>query len=252
MFKHVSGACAALVLAMFAAAAPGLAQERPGIDLELGGGGQFAPRYEGASQILVTPYPIVRIKRLTLPNGFQLGGRKGGVSIGPSFAVRGERTAADTPALTGLADVDLAIEFGLEAGYEADHFRLHASLRRGFGGHEGWTGEAGADVVVRPRPGLKVHAGPRLSYADAAYVDTYFSVPAGTAGFAAFDADAGIKSWGVETGVRYDVSAGWAVEGLAAYERLTGDAGASPVTALGSRDQYRFRLGLVRKLRIDF
>lgn len=243
---------AATLIALTLFAAPALAQEPPGIEFELGGGGNIAPRYEGASEILVTPYPIIRFKRLTLPNGFQIGGREGGFSVSPSFAVRGERTAADTPALTGLADVDLAVEFGLEASYEAEYFRLHANLRRGFGGHEGWAGEAGADLVVRPATDLKIYAGPRLSYADDEYMDTYFSVPAGTPGFAAFDAGSGVKSWGVEAGFRYEIQQNWAVEGLAGYDRLTGDAGSSPVTAIGSRDQYRFRLGLVRKFRIDF
>lgn len=231
----------------------GIPPSPPGIEFELGGGGNVAPRYEGASDILVSPYPIVRLKRLTLPNGFQIGGaREGGFSVSPSFAVRGKRTAADTPALTGLSDVDLAVELGLEASYEAEWFRLHANLRRGLGGHQGWTGEAGIDAVVRPESGLKLHAGPRISYADNDYMDTYFSVPAGTAGFATFDASPGIKSWGVEAGMRFDVSDGWAVEGTAAYDRLIGDAGASPVTAVGSRDQYRVRFGVVRKFRIDF
>jgi len=226
---------------------------QPGIEFELGGGANAAPRYEGSSEILLSPYPIVRLKRLTLPNGFQIGGgREGGFSVSPSFAVRGERTARDTPALTGLADVDLAVEVGVEASYEAQWLRLHANLRRGFGGHHGWTGEAGIDAVVRPEEGLKLYAGPRISYADNGYMDTYFSVPAGTPGFATFDASAGIKSWGVEAGMRFDVSEGWAVEGMAGYHRLIGDAGASPVTAVGSRDQFHVRFGVLRKFRIDF
>jgi outer membrane protein len=225
----------------------------PGIEFELGAAANVAPRYEGASEMLVTPVPLIKINRLTLPNGFQIGGRdRGGLSVSPSFNVRGARKSADTPALTGLSDVDLAIEFGAEISYEADYFRLHANLRRGFGGHEGWAGEAGADLIVRPMEGLRVSAGPRISYADNRYMDTYFSVPAGTAGFAAFNADGGIKSYGVGVGLRQDFDNSWAIIGEAGYDRLTGDAGSSPVTAVGSRDQFSVRLGVVRKFRFDF
>ncbi|MBO6639674.1 MAG: MipA/OmpV family protein [Roseitalea sp.] len=225
----------------------------PGIEFEIGAAANVAPRYEGASEMLVTPVPLIKIHRLTLPNGFQIGGRdRGGFSVSPSFNVRGARKATDTPALTGLADVDLAVEFGAEVSYEAEYFRLHANLRRGFGGHEGWAGEAGADLVARPMEGLRVSAGPRVSYADDRYMDTYFSVPAGTAGFAAFNADGGIKSYGAGVGVRKDFDNSWAIIGEAGYDRLTGDAGSSPVTAVGSRDQFSVRLGVVRKFRFDF
>lgn len=250
---------AAALLTLPLLAVPALAQDtgfgapsQPGIEFELGGGARVAPRYEGASEYLVSPLPLIRLKRLTLSNGFQIGGREGGFSIGPSFNLRAERSAEDTPALTGLSDVDLAVEFGLEAAYEADYFRLHANLRRGFGGHEGWVGEAGADLIIRPRPDLKIYAGPRVSYADAGYMDTYFSVPTGTNGFATFDADAGFKSVGLEAGARYDVNANWGIEGGVTYDRLIGDAGDSPIVAVGDRDQFSFKLGIVRKFRIDF
>jgi len=229
------------------------ASSPPGIEFEIGAAANVAPRYEGASEMLVTPVPLIKIHRLTLPNGFQIGGRdRGGLSVSPSFNIRGARKAVDTPALTGLADVDLAVEFGAEVSYEAEYFRLHANLRRGFGGHEGWAGEAGADLIVRPMEGLRVSAGPRVSYADDRYMDTYFTVPAGTAGFAAFNADGGIKSYGVGVGLRQDFDNSWAIVGEAAYDRLTGDAGSSPITAVGSRDQFSVRLGVVRKFRFDF
>ena len=226
---------------------------RPGIEFEVGGGVKIQPRFEGASEYIVGPLPLISFGRLTLSNGFEIGGGDGrGFSVSPSFNFRGERKAADTPALAPLADVDWAVELGLGAAYETENFRVHANIRRGINGHEGWVGEAGVDLIARPADGVRLYAGPRISYADNAYMDTYFSVPAGTAGFSAFDAEGGVKSWGFEAGARYDFAANWAVEGSATYDRLTGDAGKSPVTAVGSRDQYTFSLGLVRKFRIDF
>ena len=57
---------------------------------------------------------------------------------------------------------------------------------------------------------------------------------------------------GLEMGARYDVNADWGIEGGVTYDRLIGDAGDSPITAVGNRDQFSFKLGVVRKFRIDF
>ncbi|WP_306120611.1 MULTISPECIES: MipA/OmpV family protein [unclassified Roseitalea] len=250
--------CAAAIAMAFGLAKPAVAQgwddgaAAPGIKGEIGIGVSVTPLYEGSTDFKVSPLPLIRIERLTLSNGFQIGGREGGFSLGPSFNLRGPRTGDDTPALMPLADVDRAFEFGLEASYEAPAYRIHANLRRGFGGHQGWVGEAGADVIVRPSMDVTLLAGPRVSYADDSYMDTYFSVPAGTAGFAAYDADAGIKSVGVELGARRELGPDWAIEGKASYDRLVGDAASSPITAIGTRDQFGVAVGLVRKFDIAF
>lgn len=257
-FRLTRAAAATATLAM-ATAMPALAQDysgsaAPGIEGEIGIGVSVTPRYEGSSDFVVNPLPLIRIDRLTFSNGFQIGGGAGtGFSVGPSFNIRAPREAADTPALTGLADVDRAYEVGIEARYVATGMRVHGNLRRGFGGHEGWVGEAGLDFLAQPSAELTVHAGPRVSYADNAYMDTYFSVPAGGAGgFAEFDADGGFKSIGAEIGARRDFGSAWALEGAATYDRLIGDAGASPITGVGTRDQFGVRAGIVRKFRFDF
>ncbi len=238
--------------------APALAQDygganTPGIEGEIGIGVSVAPRYEGSSDFTVNPVPMVRIDRFTISNGFSLGGGPDtGFSVGPSFNIRSPREADDTPALTGLDDIDRAFEIGVEARYRAPGMRVHGNLRRGFGGHEGWVGEAGLDFLAQPSPDLTVHVGPRVSYADNEYMDTYFSVPAGTPGFATFNADGGFKSVGAEIGARQDFGVNWALEGTATYDRLIGDAASSPITGIGTRDQFGVRAGIVRKFRIDF
>lgn len=228
----------------------------PGIEFELGGGGVVAPRYEGASDYLLSPYPTFRLKRLTLPNGFQIGGGDGmGLSFYPSFTFRGERKAADNPELAGLDDVDSAVELGAGVGYATPYWKVFAEVRRGFSGHEGYVGEIGADLVAYPTDRLSVSVGPRASFADGAYMDTYFGVSASEAqnsGLTEFDAGAGFKSIGVEASARYALLDAWAVESSAGYNRLVGDAADSPVTGIGSRDQFSFRLGVVREFKVDF
>lgn len=237
-------------------AAPASASDTPGIEFELGGGGNVAPRYEGSSDYFLSPYPTFRLKRLTLPNGFQIGGGDGmGLSFYPSFNFRGARKAADTPALTGLADVEAAVELGLGASYATPGFKVFGEVRRGVTGHEGYVGEFGADMSFQPAERLTVAAGPRISFADGEYMDRYFSVTAAEAiasGLPQFDAGAGFKTVGAEVSARYEMGADWALESAARYDRLVGDAGDSPVTGIGSRNQFGVRIGLVRHFRIDF
>jgi MipA family protein len=235
---------------------PASAEDTAGMEFELGGGAAFGPRYEGSSDYLFSPFPTFRLKRLTLPNGFQIGGGDGlGLSVYPSFKYRGARKSADTPALAGLTDIDAALELGVGVSHTARNFRVFTDLRRGVTGHDGFNGEVGADVIVRPVDKLSLSAGPRASFADAKYMDSYFSVTAAesiASGLAAFNAGSGFKSIGVEAGARYDFASDWAVESSVTYNRLIGDAANSPVTSVGSRDQLGVRVGLVRKFRIDF
>ncbi|QKV19957.1 MipA/OmpV family protein [Oricola thermophila] len=254
-----AGQPATTLLAAFllAGVAPSMAGDMPpGIEFELGGGGAVAPRYESSSEYLVSPFPTFRLKRLTFSNGFQIGGGDGmGLSPYPSFNFRGARKAADTPALAGLADVDAAVELGLGLSYATPGFRVFGEVRRGVTGHDGMVGEIGADLVARPGDRLTLAAGPRASFADAEYMDTYFGVTAAEAiasGMPQFDARSGFKSYGLAASARFDLSENWALEGSARYDRLTGDAANSPVTGAGSRNQFGFRLGLTRSFRIDF
>ena len=108
---------------------------------------------------------------------------------------------------------------------------------------------------MQPLDDVTLSFGPRASFASAQYNQTYFGVTgpeSKASGLSTFKAGAGFKSVGVEALARYDFAQNWAVETGAGYHRLVGDAGKSPVTALGSRDQYRFTFGLVRSFSMDF
>lgn len=227
----------------------------PGLVFEAGGGISYDPAYEGASTYVFNPWPIVRLKRLTLPNGFTIGGKETGFSVKPSFRMLDARSARDFPKLSGLKRVHSAIELGLGASYTERYWSVFAEARRGVKGHAGFVGEAGADAIMRPMDGLTVKAGPRVSFASANYMKTYFGVTPGEAarsGMPAFAPGSGIKSVGAEVAVRYDLDPDWALEGAASYSRLVGDAGKSPVTKKGSQDQFGLRIGLVRSIELDF
>lgn len=234
-----------------------MAQERgPGIEFELGAGALVAPDYEGSSRYQVRPWPLIRFGYLQLPNGFTLGGGDGqGLSVAPSFEYRAAREAKDAPELTGLSDVDAAVEIGGAVRYTAGNVGVFGDLRYGAIGHNGITGEIGADLIATPAERLTVSAGPRLSFADDRYMRTYFGVTAGEAAgssFSQFSPSGGFKSAGVGAAARYDFDDRWALEAEASWNRLIGDAGKSPIVAVGSRDQFSAGIGMVRKFSIGF
>ena len=117
MIKPLRSASLALALLLPAAAyAQDSYGQAPGIDFELGLGAGVSPEYFGSSSYILSPVPVIRIQRLTLPNGRTFGGGpETGFSIGPSFDFIGERSAADHPVLTGLNTVDTAVELGVSA-----------------------------------------------------------------------------------------------------------------------------------------
>lgn len=228
----------------------------PGIVFELGGGLSMAPSFEGSDRYEIGGYPMVRFERLTFGNGFTLGGGDGqGLSFIPSFRYIGKRSSADDPALTGLNDVGASFEAGASARYTFGNASVFSTLRYGIVGHNGWVGEFGGDLTFKPLTHTTLSAGPRVSVASGKYMQRQFGVTAGEAaafGSQPFNASAGFKSVGAELALRHDFNDQWAAESGLGYARLVGDAANSPVTAVGSRDQYTLKFGLVRKFRIDF
>jgi len=218
------------------------------IVLEVGGGALVRPAYEGADEYTFHPWPIVELEFLRLPVlGTFGGGPETGFSFGPSFRFIEERDDDDYSELTGLGDVDFAVEAGGKVSYRRGMVRGFVAVRRGFGGHEGIVGEAGLDLIVAPTPRLEVSGGPRLSFASDDYMDTYLGVTAAqsaASGLPAFDPDGGIKGVGVAGEAKYALTRRWSLVGEAGYERLIGDAADSPITDRGSENQFSAALGL--------
>jgi outer membrane protein len=216
-------ACLALALCPIAATA----QDRE-LAFELGLGVNTAPAYEGSKDYEAGPGIGGSLSRL---NWWFLDIDKGdglGFGVGPSFRYLSERTAADYPRLAGIDDVDAALELGAQASYRWPNAEVFGAVRMGVTGHEGIVMDFGADAVLFPARDYELRIGPRLSFADDAYADTYFSVPGG-AFLPAYDADAGLYSAGLEMSLRYDFNDEWALESTVGWKRLTGSVGDSPV-----------------------
>lgn len=232
--------------------------------IELGAGVSTQPAYEGASDYIVSGFPIVALQYLNIPGLFSVGSpdeRQGGFRIGPSFRYVDKRNAADYPKLLGTLPLEESYQLGLRAGYEFPIYEtlnveVYGAARYAFNEGEGFVGDAGFDLISRPRPDLEFKLGPRTSFADSEYMDAYFSVrpieALGSFGrLAAYDAESGFKSVGVAASARYEFRPDWFLNANAAWDRLVGDAKDSPIVRVGSEDQFFAGFGLSRRFRVD-
>jgi outer membrane protein len=233
------------------AKAPVAVQRPYDLIIELGAGAEVRPAYPGSKDYEVWPTGFFDLHYLYLPGFGEVHSKRANIygwSFGPSFNWQSKRKTSDYPELYGLNDVDATFELGAKVGYTFDWIRPWVAARYGFGGHEGVVGETGLDFIFRPSPVFLWTIGPRASFANSDYMETYFGVtPAesrrsGT--LAAYAPDGGFKGVGAELTARYEFAPNWAVRGEFMYEKLIGDAADSPITKIGSSDQFTAKLGL--------
>lgn len=170
----------------------------------------------------------------------------GAVTAGVVGRWRSERESDND--LTGFEEIDPAVEAGAYVNWWAtDWLRLRAELRRGFGGHESWVGDLMADAIYRDDRWI-LTAGPRIGWGDSDFTTTYFAVSpqdAARSPFALtpFSPDEDAWTPGVMVSAKYRLNPHWAIESIATYSRITGEAADSPIVEqLGSADQYGISL----------
>ncbi len=235
-------------------AAPEVAPARA-FAFTLRGGAAVSPAYFGSDEYELGPDFGFSLHRLRF-GPFDIGSDDPnfvatGFGLRGSFRYIGERSASDYSELEGLEDVDAALELGLGVSYSQRNYELFGDLRYGVVGHESLVGELGADLILHPSDRLELRAGPRLLIGSDDYAATYFGVTAAEAAasdFAAYDAEGGLLSAGVELGATYALTDRWGLDGAVGWERLLNDAADSPITT--EDDQFTARLGLTR--RFDF
>ena len=225
----------------------------------LGAGAGFAPTYEGSKRYEVVPVPAVSLSwddtllvedttaRLVVI-------RTPWLQAGPLAAWRPGRDQDDDHRLKGLGDVDDAVDLG-------------AYARIGFGG---WSASVSArqDVIdsggalvnfetgyALPLPdALTLSLGADAVWASDDYMSANFGVTrqqARRSRYDEFDARVGFKNAGLSLAASYALSERWSLNAVTGWERLLGDAAASPIVKQGgSPDQaygfvsitYRFGL----------
>jgi outer membrane scaffolding protein for murein synthesis (MipA/OmpV family) len=237
------------------AAAPVLAHAKDWI-VTVGGRAVASPPYEGAPNDDIRPAftfsirPADKLYRFTPPDDastFALFASRH-IDFGPALRFRYSR--GDTGRLQGFDKIGVAVEPGLFADvWPTDWLRGRVEVRRGVTGHAGWVGDAGIDLI---HTGHKWHwsVGPRIGYGDRRYIDTYFGVTPLEAQrspylFMPYEPAGGIRYFGWEAALAYQVTRRLRTTLDFGYHRLVGIAADSPVVSIaGSRDQYLGGIGL--------
>jgi len=251
---------AGLPLPAFLSAGGTFDSPTPDLVVTLGAGVDVSPAYFGSDQYEAGPTGIARIDYLRFPNGFEYGsgqavGYRTGLGLRGSVRYISGRNSSDYSEIRGLDDVPWTFEAGFGLGYEQRNYRVFGDVRYGIIGTNAWVGDLGADAIAYPVDGLTLTLGPRLNFGSTLFTDTYFGVSASDSadsGLPEYDASGGLLSGGVVLGARYLFNERWGLEGEASWERLVNDAADSPITALGSDDQYEVKLNLTRRISLDF
>lgn len=266
---------AAAFLAAVAVTGTAAAQDArdDGWRVTLGAGGLFAPSYEGDDDYQLSLLPNVEV---TYGDVFFASVQNGvgyrlintpTLRAGPIGRIRfprnenGEQVFAvsgvDTNDLRGLGDVDASGELGGFVEYELGQVTVSAEVRQAVSGHGGWVGDFGAQWSGRTQVlgrGVSWSVGPRARFVGDAYNEAYFgvnTVQAAASGLPVYDASGGLHSYGVGANVIAPVSRdrSWALVLVAGYDRLTGDAGDSPlVRQRGAAGQTSIGLFVSRRL----
>lgn len=216
--------------------------------VDLGVGVDVGPDYPGSDDAEAGPWLIWRNAGFGQPGTNE----SEGFAISPSFNMVGEREASDNDDLAGMEDIDAAYELGLRVSYGTGPLTAFGSVRKGFEGHEGLTGEVGAKYRTDLSDRLSLWSGLSLGYGDGDYNDTYFGVSAAEAipGRPAHDIGGGFNKASISFEARYALTENVAVLGEVEYGKLIGDAADSPVVW----DEYQpaLKLGIVRRFSFGF
>lgn len=238
-------------------ASPAFAQSEPKepLRVRVGLGAQIEPRFPGSGDTSVKPYWDFAIARGSKPFEFEAPDesfgfpilRGSGFEAGPALNLQSSRRRRHVSA--PIDEVGTTVEVGAFVQYWlGDSFRVRAEGRKGIGGHRSIVGSVGADFVARDGDKYVFSIGPRVSVSDRDYQIAYFGVSPGAAartGLPAYRPGSGVHAVGVASGASYQLDQRWGLIGYAKYDRLTGDAGRSPlIRAYGKRDQFSAGLGL--------
>ncbi len=231
--------------------------------LTIGGLGEFAPRYDGASSRMLFGEPLISITRAGDVPRFDSQNDNFEFALIDTYSFSAglagklifKRDSGTSDDLEGLDPV----KFGGEVGgfaefYPVDWMRVRGELRQGIRAHKGIVGEVAADAFYDVTPVIRVSGGPRINFASKEYFKSYYGVDAKEAalsGLSEYHPGGGLKSLGAGAAVTWKTTDKITTSLYSEYERLKGPAKKSSlVEERGKRDQFSF--GLTATYRFDF
>lgn len=231
----------------------------------VGGSLQLGPKFDGASTFGISGMPSLSWRRASEPADFSapddsfdfsLYSTKT-FSIGPVANFRAGRYGWAEPKLTGLKNIPWTIEPGVYAEYwlVEDRLRTRIEVRHGINGHIGFVSDLSADYVHK-FDRFTLSFGPRLGLGDGGYMRKNFGISpteaAANGKVSAFRPTGGVRSAGAAVALSYLWSPNWTTQTFAKYDRLTGEAGKSPIArVIGQHDQFTFGVGATYSFQIQ-
>jgi outer membrane protein len=221
-------------------------------NLRLGLGPGIAPAFEGSREYRVNPVPLISLRYrdvvrvdnnevdfTAFDHVFDLGGgddQPEKLSIGPTINLDFGRSEKDAHALRGLGNVGFSFEVGGDVTYMAGDTKIELEATQDVAdGHGGGT----ADLTVARTlyRGTKFAFGGSavLTMATSKYLKSFFGIDARQAiasGLPEFHPKGGLKDAMASVHGDYSLSTHWSVLGVLTYERMLGDAAASPLVKL--------------------
>lgn len=244
----VAVACMMLIALQTATAQPASREPKPGLSGSLGFGLASMPTYEGSPNRRSVAVPFFTLNYRTQEWGDVSFGKhglvwhaidNGGFRLGlvTSFddGRKDRKPSSSNPVpgddrLAGMGTVKSSTEAGVLLGYGP--FSAHARKSLGNRGHQGSQVDVNAEWPLVATNTVSVSVGAGLTWADKAYMQTYFGVtPAqsSSSGYRTFTPKAGLRKFEVSVNAEYALAKDWKLQGTLALGQLTGDAADSPL-----------------------
>ena len=225
-------------------------------NISIGVGPAVAPRFEGSREYWVRPIPVFSLRYrdvLKVTNNdidftaFDkvLGEDAGKLEFGPTVNLDFGRNEDASHKLQGLGKVGISVELGAYAEYSLGPttFRFEVG-QDAASGHKGALAEASAVTTLFGGERYGVGASAGLTWASANYLNSFFGVTAlqsAASGLPQFHAGSSLKNADISLNANYALTPHWTLVASLGYERLLGDAAASPLVRLrGRADQGHF------------
>jgi len=217
---------------------------QPDWRVQVGLAAEPTPAYEGARNYHTLGGPVFDVRYRDIyfaSTGEGIGvnfirGRNFNAGIAVGYDL-GRRESKDLTHLKGLGNIEVAPVFKLFGSYVVSKqfpLVLRADVRRFVGGASGWVGDVEAYL---PLPGssqkLVMFAGPSVTFADRAHMQTTFGVNESQAlasGYPVFAAHGGMNAAGFGFSATRIISTRWFLNVNLAVNRLLGSASDSPFT----------------------
>lgn len=213
-----------------------------GFIVTLGASIESSPDYPGARRTGISALPSIDIRRFdeveelsALDDGIDYGLLDvAGFELGPVIGFRDGRHSA-AAGLPGIHDLSFDVDAGvfLQTWLLADQLRFRTEIRQALSNDSGLLVDMGIDWFRRLNDDWTLAIGPRLSLADASYMQSYFGVSPGEvtlSGLSAFHPGSGLKSIGLTASVSYQISPTWSLDLYDRLDDLRGAAAHSPIT----------------------